>query len=147
MCCVSCATLNCCNWQLQAPDLAAGAVSSCMQDSSGCVVRWDTGRTPACCSCRSIAPAELRHQHRCRTSRRHMPFCGGACVYMPCILMVTWALAYGGCQMSQAMDIVGQVSPDLSTAGQLRLMQWVCGYQQTLRGLGVQEVRPNCNGN
>lgn len=41
----------------------------------------------------------------------------------------------------QAMDIVGQVSPKLSTAGQLRLMQWVCGYQQTLRGLGVQEVR------
>lgn len=39
------------------------------------------------------------------------------------------------------MDIVGQVSPKLSTAGQLRLMQWVCGYQQTLRGLGVQEVR------
>lgn len=38
------------------------------------------------------------------------------------------------------MDIVGQVSPQLSTAGQLRLMQWVCGYQQTLRGLGVQEV-------
>lgn len=44
--------------------------------------------------------------------------------------------------MLQAMDIVGQVSPNLSTAGQLRLMQWVCGYQQTLRGLGVQEVRP-----
>jgi hypothetical protein len=41
----------------------------------------------------------------------------------------------------QAMDTVGQVSQALSTAGQLRLMQWVCGYQQTLRGLGVQEVR------
>jgi hypothetical protein len=43
--------------------------------------------------------------------------------------------------MPQAMDTVGQVSQALSTAGQLRLMQWVCGYQQTLRGLGVQEVR------
>lgn len=39
------------------------------------------------------------------------------------------------------MDLVGGVSPQLSTAGQLQLMQWVCGYQQTLRGLGVQEVR------
>lgn len=39
------------------------------------------------------------------------------------------------------MDVVGQVSPQLSTAGQLRLMQWVGSYQQTLRGLGVQEVR------
>lgn len=39
------------------------------------------------------------------------------------------------------MDVVGQVSPQLSTGGQLRLMQWVGGYQQTLRGLGVQEVR------
>jgi hypothetical protein len=43
--------------------------------------------------------------------------------------------------LPQAMDTVGQVSQALSTAGQLRLMQWVCGYQQTLRGLGVQEVR------
>ncbi|WIA31171.1 hypothetical protein OEZ86_001178 [Tetradesmus obliquus] len=42
-------------------------------------------------------------------------------------------------QFAQAMDTVGQVSQALSTAGQLRLMQWVCGYQQTLRGLGVQE--------
>ncbi|KAF6256967.1 exocyst complex component Sec6-domain-containing protein [Scenedesmus sp. NREL 46B-D3] len=42
-------------------------------------------------------------------------------------------------QFAQAMDAVGQVSQALSTAGQLRLMQWVCGYQQTLRGLGVQE--------
>jgi hypothetical protein len=45
------------------------------------------------------------------------------------------------CWLLQAMDVVGQVSPQLSTAGQLRLMQWVGGYQQTLRGLGVQEVR------
>lgn len=41
----------------------------------------------------------------------------------------------------QAVDIVGQVSDKVSTAGQLRLMQWLSGYQQTLRGLGVQEVR------
>jgi hypothetical protein len=46
--------------------------------------------------------------------------------------------------LPQAMDTVGQVSQALSTAGQLRLMQWVVGYQQTLRGLGVQEVR-NCH--
>eukprot|EP00879_Flechtneria_rotunda_P007701 GHRR01008074.1.p1 GENE.GHRR01008074.1~~GHRR01008074.1.p1 ORF type:complete len:855 (+),score=308.81 GHRR01008074.1:359-2923(+) len=42
-------------------------------------------------------------------------------------------------QFAQALDTVGQVSPSLSTAGQLKLMQWVCGYQNTLRGLGMQE--------
>eukprot|EP00882_Tetradesmus_deserticola_P033102 GHRQ01037782.1.p1 GENE.GHRQ01037782.1~~GHRQ01037782.1.p1 ORF type:complete len:158 (+),score=55.56 GHRQ01037782.1:299-772(+) len=42
-------------------------------------------------------------------------------------------------QFAQAMDTVGQVAQALSTAGQLALMQWVAGYQQTLRGLGVQE--------
>lgn len=39
------------------------------------------------------------------------------------------------------MDTIGRVANALSTPGQLQLMTWVAGYQSTLRGLGVQEVR------
>ena len=38
------------------------------------------------------------------------------------------------------MDAVGQVGDNLTTPSQLALMNWVSTYQETLRGLGVQEV-------
>eukprot|EP00877_Chromochloris_zofingiensis_P004011 jgi/Chrzof1/13610/Cz08g04030.t1 len=42
-------------------------------------------------------------------------------------------------QFAQAVDIIGQSSASLSTKSQLAIMEWVSGYQSTLRGLGVEE--------
>ena len=42
---------------------------------------------------------------------------------------------------AQALDGVGAAADALSTKSQLALMEWVSGYQETLRGLGVEEVR------
>ena len=41
--------------------------------------------------------------------------------------------------VSEVIDMVGQKADTLSTRGQLRLMEFVRKYMETLRGLGVEE--------
>lgn len=42
-------------------------------------------------------------------------------------------------QVAAAVDLIGRRARRLSTAAQLALLEWVGGYQSTLRGLGVEE--------
>lgn len=85
-------------------------------------------------TCRRLIACQVSDQHF--TDR----FAFACHVYTHVCVITAAAVAAAAAWSEQAIDIVGQVSDKLSTAGQLRLMQWVVSYQQTLRGLGVQEV-------